>query len=446
MNRRKLSGVACFLLLLGCSVLVQSAWAQRPAPAKKQKDKDQQAQEKERLRQLRMADTTLNGKISTLKFGQLKRVFETGALGGDQQRQALRQMFDLHLQRMQLPYNYQNERLVTRAVQPLLNTLRELGEKNNSTAHQEAVAHLLARLPALVEKKDAPMAVRYNAVLLIGLLNQRESQDNQPPVPLPEALPVLLDIVSDAQKHPPVIRIGALVGVVRHTRYGSVSDPQLAARLLRTLLQVLEKGWPELESSPAVNTWIRIRAAEGLGNLRRTNILGSQGHPVVEQLFQVAANTKEDLALRIAALEALGRLDLSQVQGFNPELPARVGIELIHRSISREVPLELMRRQIQADVGRLLLVLWGNDGKGGLLAQVQKEEARKNLAEAVQALQRVRNVLAQRVPKDRRNPEQEKVLQEEFYEKLKSDLEAEAEGLKAWLEKNPVQGKLLQGG
>ncbi len=443
MNRRHLRGIFCLLVLLGCIQVVQPVWAQRSSSTQQ---KEEDAQERERRRKQRMADTTLNNRINALRNNQLPRVFENGALSGEQQRQALRQVFDLHLQRMQLPYNYQSDRLATRVIPAILNLLQELGRLNNSAAHEEAVNHLLSQLPALVEKKDAPLAVRYNAVLLIGLLNEQEPQDDRPPVPLQAALPVLLDIVADAAKHPVIVRIGALVGLNRHARFGQTNDPQITARLLRTLLQTLEKGWPELDSSPQVKTWVRIRAAETLGHLRRTAIPGAEGYPVVEQLYQVAANAEEDLSLRIAALEALSRLDLASVQGFNPALAARVAIDLIHRSISREVPLDLMRRQIQADVARLLLVLWGTDGQGGLLAQVRNEDVRKTLAEAVQALQRVRNVLARRVPTDRRNPEREKELQAEFFEKLKADLEAEAEGLKAWLEKNPQQGKILQSG
>ncbi len=443
MYRQSVRGSLCLLLLLGCVVAAEPAWAQRSAS--KQSKEDDDARERERRKKQRQADNALNARIQQLRE-QAKRVFETGAFDNDQQRQTLRQMFDVELQRMQLPYNYESERLVTRVVQRILNTLQELGRLNNSAAHEEAVQHLLQQLPALVEKKDAPLPVRYNAVLLIGLLNQREPQDQQAPIPLQEAVPVLLDIVTDAKKHPVAIRVGALVGLERHTRYGRIADPQLAARLQRTLLQLLEKGWPDLESSPPVQVWVRTRAAEALGNLRLANIAGTDGFPVVERLYQVAANEQEDHSLRIAALEALSRLDLSQVQGLNPMLLAQTAVELIHRSISREVPLDLMYRQVQADVARLLLVFWGTDGQGGFQGRVRGEQERRTLAEAVQALQRLRDILGQRVPTDRRDPEREKELQEEFFDKLKSDLEAEAEELNAWLEKNPRQGKLLQGG
>ncbi len=441
MNRWFRWGV-CSLLLLGI-LAPQPSLAQRPGRNRAQdaaQDKKQQEQEKAQ----RLADRALNARITNLS-SQLTDVFRNGTLTGDQQRQQLQQLMDTFVQKMQLPYNYKNERLAARVVQQLLGQLRSLGNLRSTAAHDEAVAHLLRQLPAVVAKKDAPLVVRYNAVLLIGLLNQREARDTQPPLPLEAALPVLLDIVSDTQKYPLPIRIGALAGLVRHARYGQVSDPQLAARLQRALLQVLEKAWPELDSSPEVKTWVRTRAAQALGYLRAPGTPGGNGYPVLEKLYQVAANPEEDLSLRIAALEALSRLDLSQVQGFNPYLPALVAVDLIHRSISREVPLDLMYRQVQADVARMLLAFWGADGQGGLAAQVQEQKQRESLAEAIKALQRVRDVLSRRVPTDRRDPEREKELQQEFFEKLKADLESEAEWLKTWLEKNPRQGKLLQG-
>ena len=434
-------GACCFLIL---GILApQPSFAQRTGRDRSQDAAQDKKQEEEEKAQ-RLADRAVSRRISDLD-NRLTDVFRNGAVAGDQQRQQLQQFLDAYLQRMQLPYNYEHDRLATRVVHPLLVRLQNLGDLRSTAAHDEAVAHLLRRLPALVEKKDAPLAVRYNAVLLLGLLNQQESRNNQPPVPLEGALPVLLDIVSDTEKHPLPVRIGALVGLVRHARYGRISDPRLAARLQTTLLQLLEKAWPELDSSPEVKTWVRTRAVQALGYLRAPGTPGGNGFPVLEKLYQVAADPKEDLSLRIAALEAFSRLDLSPVQGFNPYLPALVAVDLIHRSISRDVPLDLMRRQVQADVARALLAFWGADGQGGFAARVQDQKARESLAEAAKALQRVKDVLSRRVPTDRRDPEREKELQQEFFEKLKADLESEAEGLKTWLEKNPRQGNLLRG-
>ncbi len=428
-------------------------------PLQAQRSKRSRSKSADPQKQLRREDLKINSQIAQLRGNQLQRVFETGSLATDEQRQALRQLCDLHLQRMTLPYNYQSDRLSRTVVSALLNELRTLGEQNNPDAHDLAVRHLLSRLPQMVRDEKLPVVVRLNAALLIGELNQQEPSATQPGVPLPQATGVLLDLVED-EKMPWVYRLAALRGLVRHAASGVVQDPQVQARLQQTALKLLLLPQDEKQTlSEDLRTWIRSRAAKILGSLRRPRLHGQpldQPPVVLTQLLQVARNSQEPLLLRVAALQAVGRMPLEQVQNLDLKLLAHTIVQTAYDAITRKAPLEPMLPQIRAEVIQLLLLFQGPEGQGGVMAMARDEQTRKVLDEAAKGLQRVAQLLMRRPPRPRRrtNPENQVIddTQEEepedprtqFFKKLATDLAAEAEALKAWLEKNPIQPPAAQ--
>ena len=62
-------------------------------------------------------------------------------------------------------------------------------------------------------------AVRYNAVLIIGMLDKTYAAPGRPPVPLPEGfvkLHTILDAAVKGKQVAPFLVVGALVGLQRH--------------------------------------------------------------------------------------------------------------------------------------------------------------------------------------------------------------------------------------
>jgi uncharacterized membrane protein YgcG len=110
-------------------------------------------------------------------------------------------------------------------------------------------------------------SVRYNAVLMLGDLDQQLASGGNPPVPLAKATTELLDLIEQSQFNkipvPESVKLGALVGLERHARYGI--DPALKDRLTKAMLTVMASPTPE-DVDKDVHDWIRSSAARVLAN------------------------------------------------------------------------------------------------------------------------------------------------------------------------------------
>ncbi len=113
-------------------------------------------------------------------------------------------------------------------------------------------------------------AVRYNAVLILGMLDEKYSEgvgrDTTPPVPLASSTKALLlllekDRIKDSYI-PPSLKVGALIGLSRHARFGIQSDlaPQVTAAAEKVIAQ--DKTPKDMKRS--VHSWMKKLAAEVL--------------------------------------------------------------------------------------------------------------------------------------------------------------------------------------
>jgi len=154
-------------------------------------------------------------------------------------------------------------------------------------------------------------AVRVNAMLAIGELNRVEQTSiDTPPIPLPDALKVLIAALNDA-KMPDAVRAAAMVGIFRHVLSGNLDEESrrsLTAGLLRLVADDLPDG-----PARAGREWILAQAFETLGLLQGT----IDGHAVYQALLAGAANTKLSLSTRAVAVRALGFLDSAQLGNVN---------------------------------------------------------------------------------------------------------------------------------
>jgi hypothetical protein len=110
-------------------------------------------------------------------------------------------------------------------------------------------------------------AVRYNAVLMLGDLDQQLASGTNPPVPHAKATAELLELIEQQQFNkiavPESVKLGALIGLERHTRYGI--DPSLNERLTKAMIGVMASPTPE-DVEPNVHDWLRSTAASVLAN------------------------------------------------------------------------------------------------------------------------------------------------------------------------------------
>ena len=115
-------------------------------------------------------------------------------------------------------------------------------------------------------------AARYNAVLILGNLDQKYSRDvgnnPTPPVPLPDATMRLLVLLEEDEVKgviiPTSLKIGALVGLARHARFGI--DPKYASQTTDAALQVIATQSPPEDVALEVHHWMKCQAARVLAN------------------------------------------------------------------------------------------------------------------------------------------------------------------------------------
>jgi hypothetical protein len=130
---------------------------------------------------------------------------------------------------------------------------------NNSQLQQELTDLAFNDMRAIAIAKDPPYhpAVRYNAVLVLGMLDQQYGVDvganRRAPIPLPKANEFLTLIVSyaaqDKQVPPPLV-LSALIGLERHAQFHSGLDAQHVTAMTAALLRLVSHEQPIEDMDP----------------------------------------------------------------------------------------------------------------------------------------------------------------------------------------------------
>ena len=153
-------------------------------------------------------------------------------------------------------------------------------------------------------------AVRYNAVLIIGLLDQQYGSDSgsnkRPPKPLPLANDFLVKLINVGLQGNPIVTpslvVGALIGLERHAKYhDSLTPPQIEA-MTKAAITLAEKD-PPFEVDSKVAEWIRIESATVLAKLGTVG----QDNKIHDTLIKMLADEKLSLDGRC---EVAGLLNL----------------------------------------------------------------------------------------------------------------------------------------
>jgi hypothetical protein len=111
-----------------------------------------------------------------------------------------------------------------------------------------------------VAKNNFHPAVRYNAVLIIGQLDQQAGAK-----PLPEATEALLGFLEGDKGNdslPTPVKLAALIGLQRHLRLGI--DPALNDRITKAALAVADLNKAPADVTPKVYGWVRRQALQTL--------------------------------------------------------------------------------------------------------------------------------------------------------------------------------------
>ena len=147
---------------------------------------------------------------------------------------------------------------------------RFLWSTTDENVQNELTQMALAKMWPIAPSSKYHPAVRYNAVLIIGALDKTYAAAGRPPVPLKkgtEDLQLILKSAAGGKQVPPLLVVGALVGMQRHTLYHDSMERAMAEEVSTTAqkLSTMDGPLPEIDSKVA--EWIRMQAATVLANL-----------------------------------------------------------------------------------------------------------------------------------------------------------------------------------
>jgi hypothetical protein len=157
-------------------------------------------------------------------------------------------------------------------------------------------------------------AVRYNAILVIGMLDEQYANaPGQTPKPMARATKALTGVVDNAtvenSRFPPPIILGAIIGLERHAQLRASLTPEAITAMTSALVKLVLHEQPIQGMESDAYAWIRLRASETLAKL------GSAGdkNSVHNAMVKLVSTTKS-LDDRCEAAGMLDKINYKDVK------------------------------------------------------------------------------------------------------------------------------------
>ena len=202
----------------------------------------------------------------------------------------------------------------------------ELSAKNPA-AHSRLVDLTHLKLSEIAQDPEFHPAVRYNAILIVGLLNETEPNRGtgvkQMPEPYIKALTTLMEELKKPGNNE-AVRVGALLGVTRHLEWdnskpagaGNKIPPAMRTDAITELTSIVSTKVPPKGRSVEGQTWLRRRALEALGHAYALKV-----EPDFAKLLSgIITDDAEPISLRCTAADVMAHVDFPA--GSAPPIPS----------------------------------------------------------------------------------------------------------------------------
>jgi hypothetical protein len=171
----------------------------------------------------------------------------------------------------------------------------------------------------ILKAQDPPYhpAVRFNAVLVIGMLDRQYGvEGSRPSEPLPQATKALVAIVDTAtvnDRFSPAVILGAVIGLERHAQLRQSVAADDVARMTTSLLKLINHDTPIQDMDPVAYAWLQLRSASALSRL---GTVGTN-NAFHNALLKLVGDLKS-MDDRCEAAGLLARIDYKQVKLEDP--------------------------------------------------------------------------------------------------------------------------------
>jgi hypothetical protein len=164
----------------------------------------------------------------------------------------------------------------------------------NTQLQQDLTTLAFRELGKRISNPEYHPAFRYNAILVIGMLDEQYANaSGQAPKPLPQATKALTAVVDSATDpknthFPPPIILGAIIGLERHAQLRASLAPEAVAAMTAALVKLVLHDAPIQEMDLETYAWMRVRAAAVLAKLGNVG----EKNSVHNALIKLIASTK----------------------------------------------------------------------------------------------------------------------------------------------------------
>lgn len=190
-------------------------------------------------------------------------------------------------------------------------------------------------------------SVRYNALLILGKLNDKYPAGGEDPVPAAKATDLLCkltDIAISNPRTPNYLLVGALLGLERHATYSSQLPGAQKKALMVTLNKVLTTDKLEGDFTPEVREWVYTRAASAVASTKNPGF--------VHGLAKRVADDTLSLETRAAILAEFAKIDAKAGENYGPVIAkAAIALAADIGKEEAEIATKFDDMQIQAGVG-----------------------------------------------------------------------------------------------
>ena len=151
---------------------------------------------------------------------------------------------------------------------------------------------------------DFHPAVKLNAMLVLGDLNDVQPRGRVEAKPRVNTQRDLIAYLESPEKLSETLLVGALSGLQRHAH--DALDPERKKRIAKVVANLADAKTVSGRNA-AAGLWIRRQAIDLLGQLG----LAGERNIYVGKLYQIIRNQQNPLAIRVAAADALRKIDLT---------------------------------------------------------------------------------------------------------------------------------------
>lgn len=308
----------------------------------------------------------------------INRMLRDGSFGSEDNRKKFRTFYELAFQQFVLDVN-QAELPGSRFRRRWGQELKTAFSAPAKDVHKEFNQLLLENMDRIAADDTAPVVARYNAILQIGDLNEKEAVGfgGTGATPLPAALPILLRYYQDS-KVPDAVRIGALVALHRHALEGT-ADKAAIAQLQTIMLKTFKETKVPPNFSQKAHEWVRRRAADILAVLHASSP-NADTPDLVNSLVAALQEPDASLAFRGDVARALGTINYATARNADLTAAAKALGKLAMDAAESQVTA---RKALKAHLYCVQVGLSGPQEKQGGIVQAADKTSHKAFVDSV---------------------------------------------------------------